>query len=252
MSLHHQSDRDILSRQNERETLFDVLLHGIIGVDYVLRTRETSAAPSESSTRFVIEREERTAGGLMWRVAQILQAAQGRVALLGNVLGDDSNGRLVARQNQKAQFLYGAASQNLTSFETPYRVVLQTCGEKPAFLTRYQAAQEDDFARRKSLDEIAQYPRAQKICVSDELPLTALHLARWAKTQRIPIVLACTGLLPFNDDAHSAVKELRELATSVFDCERDTQADWARANNDPAQTWNDARAVQLERMMHFA
>ncbi len=223
--------------ESPHETPFDVLLHGIIGVDYVLHL-DAALNQAHSSTRFAIEREERTTGGLMWRVAQLLQSAQQRVALLGNPIGDDSNGLLILRENQNVPLLYAPVKTPSTStaFETPYRVVLPTHGERPIFLERYQAAQKDDFQQRFAA---VSYPRAIKICASDELPFAALHLARWARAEQIPFYFVCTNQTPFNEDARLAVEQLRAMATAVFAFEK--------TNHEMAELWHDGRALEIAR-----
>lgn len=197
----------------------DILLHGLVGVDYILHlSAPLSPSIAESSTRFgarhEIEREERIAGSLMWRVAQSLFDAKVRVALSGNLLGDDSNGRLVERENQGRDWLL---SKRASSVETPYRVLLQTPDAPTVVLSRCQAALQHDhkeFAEESST-RYATWPRAKLICCSDELPFSTLSLARFAQTERIPLYVVSTGNVSIDEQARAATKELHSLAASV-------------------------------------
>ncbi len=206
------------------ESPLDILLHGLIGVDYILHlstplsaplSSATSPSSTQSSTRFAIsreiEREERVASGLMWRVAELLRAAGLRVALSGNALGDDSNGRLVERENQARDWLH---PKRVASLETPYRVVLQTPHEPTVVLSRCQAARRHDREEfgSQSSTRLKPWPRARLVCCSDELPFSALSLARFAHAERIPLWLVSSGTISTDEQTRVALDELRSLS----------------------------------------
>ena len=106
---------------------FDVLLFGLVGVEYALHLD----APAQVGTTRRIESETREAGGLALLTAIELSKRGARVALCGNPIGEDSNGRLVTQtlQTHGIEFL---SSRNGT--ETPYWVKL--CARETAVLTR--------------------------------------------------------------------------------------------------------------------
>jgi hypothetical protein len=209
----------------------DILLHGLVGVDYILHLSAPLAPIADkSSTRFAvqheIEREERTAGGLMWRVAQALSEANLRVALSGNPFGDDSNGRLVERENQERGWLF---SQRVESWETPYWVVLQTPDAPTVVLSRCQAARQHDREEfgDQSSTRFPVWPRARLICCSDELPFSALVLARFARAERIPLHFVSTTNVSTDEQTRAAVEELHSLATNVVALQSDNAKDLA-------------------------
>lgn len=210
---------------HETTDSLDFYLHGIIGVDYVLHLSTTLAA---SSTRFNIEREERTAGGLMWRTAQKMACdTKYRIALSGNAVGEDSNGRLVARESESQKFAW---QKNIAPLETPYWVILKSVDAPPTVLARQQAAQQND--REQFLDAARippkSWPRAKMICCSDELPFSALWLARQAKIDNVPFYLARSGDAPDDIEAQKALEEVARLSTKVWSRPEDTTP-WSSA-----------------------
>lgn len=207
----------------------DILLHGLVGVDYILHlSASLPASVAPSSTRFAvqhdavqqhamqhdIEREERIAGGLMWRVAQSLSQVGVRIALSGNALGDDSNGRLVEHENQERGWL---RSKRVAALETPYWVLLKTPDAPTVVLSRCQAARRHDREEfgEQSSTRLSDWPRLRLIGCSDELPFSALALARFARAERVPLHLVSTGNVPTDESSQAALDELHSLAANV-------------------------------------
>ena len=161
----------------------------------------------------------------MWRIAQALSQTNARVGLSGNPVGDDSNGRLVERENQGRNWLH---LKRIALLETPYRVVLQTPNNPTVVLSRCQAAQQHDREEfgGQSSTRLLIWPRAKLICCSDELPFSALALARFAHAERIPLWLVLTNNST-DDQTRAVIDELRSLAAIVITSESGNAEDLA-------------------------
>ncbi|HEX8550407.1 MAG TPA: hypothetical protein VF681_02510 [Abditibacteriaceae bacterium] len=116
---------------------YDVLICGLLGVEYALWL---DAAP-RGGTTCAIERETREAGGIALLTALELAGRGARVALTGNAIGDDSNGRVVLRALEQPNLSCFAPC--VASVETPYWVSLQTPNAKPSILSRWSTVDFD-------------------------------------------------------------------------------------------------------------
>ncbi len=202
--------------ENHLAEPFDFLLHGLLGVDYVLHL---DVNPT-SSARCEIESEERKSGGLMWHIAhELAQDTKSRVVLSSNAIGNDSNGRLVLREIEarKTAFFW---IEKKAEIETPYRVVLRSDQIAPIVLTRYQAAEIFDCEKFPISSTLSDnWPRAKIVCATDELPFSALHLARWAQRENLPFYLGRTSNEPHDEFRRAALQAAAALARRAWDFE---------------------------------
>lgn len=194
--------------------LFDVLVHGMIGADYLL---QLDGIPPAGEVR-VIEREVRGVGGEAANCALALAMWGARVCLTGNPLGDDSNGRLAAGQL--------AAQSNLTlhlprlqdqdqDYETPYSVVLAAWRAPRVVLVRHQAAQRYD--QNSGADAPAGAWPASRLATCDGNLVSATYrMARRLKERGTPL---------FAQDAL-----LNESLAPLAEVVLLTDAFWPRAN----------------------
>lgn len=160
---------------------FDILLHGSIGVDYIL---ELDGSPLPGELR-AIEGEVRQAGGEAVICARLLAAWGARIALFGNPIGDDSNGRAVQRDLETIPNLQLFAPL-LAGYETPYRVILRSAHAAPALLAR--ASENGDEALRRNGQEPVALPTARLAVAGAGQSLRALEFARACGSTGIKLV----------------------------------------------------------------
>lgn len=137
---------------------FDILVHGAIGADYLLQLDELAHAGEVRN----IESELRIAGGEAVNCARALATWGARVALCGNPLGDDANGRFVIKELAQVDNLTLLAPV-IEGFETPYSVMmcasqLHKSRQSRAVLMRNSSARGFD-ASQQSTEE--KWPTAQ-------------------------------------------------------------------------------------------
>jgi sugar/nucleoside kinase (ribokinase family) len=175
-----------------RSDVFDVLVHGLIGVAYWL---QLDRAPHPGQV-LAIEREWRGLGGAGANCAVALAAWGARVCLTGNPLGDDSNGRLVARELRACPDLT-LQTPLLAGFETPYAVILAAEQAPRTLLVRHQAAinhdrQSENYPDASAGDE--SWPAARVATFDGHLPASAQRLARHLRRRDTPLFALETSL----------------------------------------------------------
>jgi ribokinase len=168
------------------EANFDILVHGAIGVDYLL---QLDGAPAAGETR-TIEREVRTLGGGAANCALTLATWGAHVCLCGKPPGNDGNGRFVAAQL--------AAVPNLTlhtstrdDTETPYRVVLAAPDQASAILLRHSSGAENGEAAGDSTKPAGapgeEWPHARLAACDGNSTARTYQVARQMHLRGVPL-----------------------------------------------------------------
>jgi sugar/nucleoside kinase (ribokinase family) len=204
------------------ETVFDVWVHGIISVDYLL---QLDGAPAAGETCH-IEREIRRVGGGAANCALALASWGASVCLTGNPLGNDGNGRFVAKELGIVPNLTLRVPL-LDDVETPYYVVLGSRNEAHALLVRHEFAKhyvsKNDHEVDASTRKLITWPSARLATCDGTSPH---HFLRNMHDRGIPIVaehvlepaapLAEVVFWPFSPlspaDEEGCINHAREMA----------------------------------------
>jgi sugar/nucleoside kinase (ribokinase family) len=181
----------------------------------------------------------RTVGGEAANCALALATWGARVCLCGNPLGNDSNGRFVAKEL--------AAVPNLTlkvpvveGFETPYSVVMSARHQPRAVLVRNAAAKTYDETSASTQD--TNWPSARLATCDGSQPVSTYRLAQQLRENGIGEV--CTPLYARDAVLNSSVAPLAEvvLLNDAF-WPRSTETQLARMACERAAEWSNTVVI---------
>ena len=161
---------------------FDILVHGFCGVDYLMQL--DGIAPPGAVR--VIEREVRRAGGEAVNCARALALWGARVALLGNPIGDDANGKFLRRELEDIENLT-LLCEPRENFETPYSVVMTAPFAARAILVRHQNADAWDTESDAST-RVAQMPSARLATCDFHFSARSYAFAKTLKERGTPLL----------------------------------------------------------------
>jgi sulfofructose kinase len=162
---------------------YDVLVHGLIGIDYLLGL-DSIPTPGEVSA---IENEARLAGGEAVNCALMLAKWGARVALCGNPYGSDSNGRALLKAMTEVPGLTLLAS-HVPEMETPYSVVLSAWNGPRTVLTRHEGAMEWERAWEAKAVMPDLWPGARLATCDGHWLSPTYQLAQMLKERSVPLI----------------------------------------------------------------
>lgn len=160
---------------NSQRAEFDILVCGAVYIDYLLLLDHAPKAARSSR----IAREVRRAGGFGWNCAAALATWGAKVALVGNAIGEDSNGRAITRELKALPNL--SLLSPIREVETPYVVISR------AQSSRFRQRLERGETR---IEPIA-LPKARYVVLDTERDKRRLDLetASYLKRHRVPYLV---------------------------------------------------------------